>query len=72
MKEVGLVTDEFLSTYDLAVKLKMSPRTLEDWRAKKIGPDYIQPSGRRGPVLYSWNTVCAWLQTQTVKADAAS
>jgi|GEM_PF-2058933 len=37
----------FLTTKGLAELLHSSPRTVEDWRRKKRGPDYIKlPTGQ--------------------------
>jgi len=34
--------DEYLTEKETAAVLKVSPRTIQDWRLKKIGPDYLR------------------------------
>jgi len=36
----------FLDTKQLAQRWRRSPRTIEGWRAKKIGPDYFNLDGK--------------------------
>ena len=36
----------FLDTKQLAQRWRRSPRTIEGWRAKKIGPDYFNLNGK--------------------------
>jgi DNA-binding transcriptional MerR regulator len=40
----------YLSQTELAQRFRVSPRTLERWRWKKIGPNYIRLEGK---VVYS-------------------
>jgi hypothetical protein len=39
----------FLDTKQLAQRWSRSPRTIEGWRAKKVGPDYFNLNGK---ILY--------------------
>ena len=36
----------FLDTKQLAQRWRRSPRTIEGWRAKKVGPDYFNLNGK--------------------------
>ena len=36
----------FLDTKQLDQRWRRSPRTIEGWRAKKIGPDYFNLNGK--------------------------
>ena len=36
----------FLDTKQLAQRWRRSPRTIEGWRAKKTGPDYLNLNGK--------------------------
>jgi|TARA_R110000822_G_scaffold262027_1_gene386475 hypothetical protein len=36
----------FLDTKQLAERWRRSPRTIEGWRNKKIGPDYLNLNGK--------------------------
>lgn len=36
---------QLLTTAEAATYLSMSPRTLETWRNKRIGPPYVKPEG---------------------------
>lgn len=40
-----------LTTSEAASYLSVTPRTLERWRAKRIGPRYIKPRGGRTTVV---------------------
>jgi hypothetical protein len=48
-KEKGDLMSEdrnFLDTKQLADRWRRSPRTIEGWRNKKIGPDYLNLNGK--------------------------
>lgn len=62
--------DDVLTTFDLAVALKLSPRTLEGWRANGRGPKYIPVSTNR--VLYRWGAVRSWLESQETEPQEAA
>ena len=36
----------FLDTKQLAQRWRRSPRTIEGWRAKRVGPDYFNLNGK--------------------------
>ena len=44
----------FLNTVELAERWSKSPRTLENWRGKNIGPNYYKIGGE---VLYDLNEI---------------
>ena len=45
---------KFLDTGELAARWKKSPRTLENWRGKGIGPNFFKIGGK---VLYDFGQV---------------
>lgn len=51
--------DELLTTAELAAELKVSPRTLQRWRAEGSGPPMVRVG--RG-VRYRRRDVNAWLE----------
>jgi hypothetical protein len=56
--------DRLYTTEELARYLKRSPRTIEDWRQDRKGPDYVRlPGGIR----YRHADVQEWLGTNLVK-----
>lgn len=57
------VPEEVLDTDGLAVFLKVSRRTVQDWRVEGTGPDYIK-LGRR--VRYRMSDVQAWMDRERV------
>lgn len=53
-----------LSTEACAAMLGLSPRTLEDWRMKMVGPPYRKTGrSKRCKVLYFRHEVLAWLES---------
>lgn len=54
--------DDTLTTpAELAMKVKVSTRTLQDWRSKGIGPKWIK-TGK--VVRYRSSDIAAWLKSQ--------
>lgn len=54
-----------LDTKEAAKYLRLSPRTLEDYRIKGGGPIFIRLGlGRRAPVLYDLHDLNEWLLRQ--------
>lgn len=51
--------DELLTTQELAAELKVSPRTIQRWRAEGTGPPTVRAG--RG-VRYRRRDVNAWLE----------
>ena len=54
------MTDECLTTRDLASRWKMKPGTLRTWRARGTGPRYFRPNGERGSVRYKLAEIVEW------------
>jgi predicted DNA-binding transcriptional regulator AlpA len=55
-----------LDTYEVAARLKKTPRTIKRWRAEKTGPPYVKtPSGA---VLYPEDQLEKWIQDWMVIA----
>ena len=44
---------------EVAVYLRVSVRTLQQWRWLSVGPAYIR-QGEKGGILYDWEDVFAW------------
>lgn len=55
-----------LSQKELARRWKISPRTLEAWRWRRIGPDYIRVVGR---ILYRIEDVEAFERSNVTKME---
>lgn len=57
------MTQDLITTAELAEILKRSPATLMRWRRLRSGPPYLRVQGR---VLYSREALNRWLQSQQV------
>lgn len=55
------MTDELLTTHQLAEYLGITTRTLERWRATRVGPAWVY-AGRK--VRYRRQDVDKWLESQ--------
>lgn len=55
-----------LTTAEAATYLSLSPRTLESWRSKLVGPKYIKPEGRAA-VRYRTSDLEEWID-ESVKS----
>jgi hypothetical protein len=60
--------NERMTTAELAAELKRSPETLTRWRRLRIGPPFLRIQGR---VLYDRTQVETWLESHSVKGNAA-
>jgi hypothetical protein len=49
-----------LTTAEAATYLAVSPRTLEDWRTRLVGPVYIKPAGT-STIRYRSEDLEAWI-----------
>ncbi len=65
------MSDERLTTDDLAKRLKRSVHTIRKWRLRRVGPSYIAPSGPKGPKFYRLEDVEAWERRHTIETEAA-
>jgi len=61
--------DRYLTTEELAERLKVSPKTVAGWRLRKKGPAYTRV-GRRA--LYAESSVAAFLAAREVPAGDAA
>jgi len=61
-EELGFLTEQELS--DLTGH---SPRTLANWRSKRIGPPFVRLPGK--PPLYPRNQALNWLTRRTVHTE---
>jgi DNA-binding transcriptional MerR regulator len=59
----------YLTEKQVAQKLNISPRTLQAWRRKHVGPPYVRLSPRA--IRYELTALLQWLEEQRVLADAA-
>lgn len=57
----------YLRQIDLARRWKMSARTLESWRCKKIGPPYLKQGGI---IRYPLHEVQKYEQEHCVRTNA--
>ncbi len=65
------MTEEYLSTQQLADMLGMRPQTLRAKRLRGCGPPYIRVGeGLRSKVLYRHSAVHAWLHARTFNSTA--
>jgi hypothetical protein len=59
--------DRSLNSKQAADFLTVSPRTLESWRLRRVGPPFIKLSARA--VRYSSAALRQWRDAQTVVCD---
>ncbi|NML45925.1 helix-turn-helix domain-containing protein [Ramlibacter sp. G-1-2-2] len=67
MTEHDELHSAYLSTKDLAARLKVTLGTLANWRVQRMGPSFIKP---RGHVLYPVGSVMAWEQKHRTETEA--
>jgi predicted DNA-binding transcriptional regulator AlpA len=60
----GRTTNELLSQREVAVRLGISARTVEGWRARGVGPPYLRLSARA--VRYRSSDLEQWLNQRRV------
>jgi predicted DNA-binding transcriptional regulator AlpA len=58
--------DELLTTPEVAAILRLSTKTLENWRWRKEGPPYQRISRRA--IFYRRGDLQQWVHDQTVRA----
>ncbi|WP_246661613.1 helix-turn-helix domain-containing protein [Tardiphaga sp. vice304] len=61
--------DHLLMEATAAKRLKVSPRTLQNWRIKGVGPSYIR-AGRM--IRYRSKDLTIWLTANTVSSAASA
>ena len=59
----------YLTGRQLSDRYQVSPRTIEDWRRRGVGPPYLRLNGR--DVLYPEDGVAAWEAERTFAHRAA-
>lgn len=57
--------EDMLNTVEAANYLGVSPRTVEDWRARLVGPDYFKPEGT-SMVLYRVADIKTWIANSRI------
>lgn len=61
--------EQLLDSAEASSTIKVSERTLADWRHKGIGPPYVRVGPRQ--VRYRPSDLEAWLKSQTQPTSAA-
>lgn len=56
-----MTDNTLLTTTEAASYLRLSPRTLDNWRSRKTGPAYVKLGDR---VLYRKSDLDSWLEQQ--------
>lgn len=64
------MSDLFYTERDLADLLGYSPRTLSNWRVRRIGPPYIKLPGKKP--LYPRGSTLEWLEARRVQTEDAA
>ena len=59
------MSNEVMSTRDLADMLGLQPQTLRIWRSQGRGPQYIRFGGSKSRVFYRKIDVEVWLERNT-------
>jgi hypothetical protein len=67
MSEQLISDDEILDARAASAWLHVSVRTLDRWRAQRIGPDFIKMSARA--IRYRLCDLRTWREGRTVKCD---
>ena len=47
-----------ITTHDLAERWNMNPKTLDQWRSKRIGPKWVRIGGKK--ILYRMKDILAY------------
>lgn len=59
---------QMLTPTQAAEQLGVKPTTLESWRARRIGPEYVKLGDRpTSPIRYSQEVISAYLRERTVR-----
>lgn len=63
---------KYLDEEEFGRLCKVTARTAQHWRWKKIGPKYIKlgsPIKGKGKILYDYDDIVQWLECQKVKTN---
>lgn len=63
----GVDLDDLITSEDAAEILHVNLRTLTRWRWQGLGPPYIRPGIKRGPVLYQRSVLSQYLAGRVVR-----
>lgn len=64
---------EFLTTEQLAERWSMKVETLEIWRQRKKGPNFVKlTDGKRPSIRYPIETIHAYEATHTIQAQTVT
>ena len=58
------MSDFYLTEKEAAKVLSLSPRTLSNWRAKRVGPPWLKLEGKI--VRYSMNRLREWMSSNII------
>jgi len=57
-----------LTPAQAGAQLGIKPTTLESWRARRVGPEYVKLGDRpTSPVRYSQKVITAYIKARTVE-----
>jgi len=56
---------KYLTTHEVAELLRLSKRTLDNWRTQKTGPTWTKAGGR---ILYDTEDIKEWIESQKRKS----
>jgi hypothetical protein len=63
------MAERYLTTEELADRLRRTPGTLANWRLVGKGPKFLRPAGnKRGRILYRLEEVELW-ETQSLRQE---
>jgi hypothetical protein len=63
---------QYLDEAETGKILKVTRRTVQQWRWRKVGPPYIKlgsPIKGKGKILYDYDDIVAWIESQKVKTS---
>lgn len=63
--------ETLLSTDQVAALLGRAVDTIRSWRTQRKGPAFFR-HGARGPCLYRWANIRAWMDAHTIDNGGAS
>ena len=66
MMNIMMNDKKYLTTKELAKRWRRSPRTIEGWRSKKTGPNYLELNGM---VLYDLDEIIKFENASKVTHD---
>ncbi len=62
--------DILIPSRQAAAFIGISPETLENWRIRGVGPQFLKTPGRTGKVLYDPADIAAWREQRRFASTA--